>query len=84
MLQTQGEVENSIVAYLKTQEQMTAYRQAAEFAQKAVDISTAQYEDGLVDFNTVISTMQSLASQQDKQASTAGNVVQKSRKKLLD
>jgi len=34
--------------------------QKGRVAPRAADISTAQYEDGLVDFNTVISTPKSL------------------------
>ena len=41
---------------------------------QAADLATAQYEDGLVNFNTVITTLKSLASQQDLEASTAGAV----------
>ena len=74
VLEAQGEVENAIVAYLKSQDQVESYQQAADFAQRAADISTAQYKNGLVDFNTVISTLKSLASQQDLQASTEGSV----------
>ena len=74
VLEAQGEVENAIVAYLKSQEQAVSYDSAADFAQRAADISTAQYEDGLVNFNTVITTLKALASQQDLQASTEGTV----------
>jgi NodT family efflux transporter outer membrane factor (OMF) lipoprotein len=74
VLQAQGEVENSIVAYLKTQEQLAAYRVASDAAQRAADISATQYENGMVNFNTVISTLQSLQSQQDLLASTQGSV----------
>ncbi len=34
----------------------------------------AQYEDGLVDFNTVITTLQALVSQQDQLAAIQGTV----------
>ena len=74
VLEAQGEVENAIVAYLKSQEQVASYTLAAGFAQRAVDISTAQYEDGLVNFNTVLTTLRSLAAQQDLQVSTQGTV----------
>lgn len=74
VLQAQGEVENAIVAYLKSQEQLDAYRSAEEAAQRAVKISTVQYEDGSVNFNTVISTLTSLQQQQDVLASTEGAV----------
>jgi len=74
VLQAQGEVENAIVAYLKSQEQLVAYQKATNAAQRAADISSLQYKDGLVSFNTVISTLQSLQSQQDLLASTQGAV----------
>jgi NodT family efflux transporter outer membrane factor (OMF) lipoprotein len=75
VLQAQGEVENAIVAYLQSQQQAASYSLASDFAQRAADISTAQYEDGLVNFNTVITTLESLANQQDLLASTQGSVV---------
>ena len=74
VLQAQGDVENSIVAYLKSQEQLTEFSSAAEAAKRAVDISSTQYEDGLVDFNTVIATLSSLQAQQDVVAATRGLV----------
>jgi NodT family efflux transporter outer membrane factor (OMF) lipoprotein len=74
VLQAQVDVENAIVAYLKSHQQVKAYRVAATASQKAVDIATAQYQDGLVDFNTVIGTLNALASQQDVLASTRGAV----------
>jgi NodT family efflux transporter outer membrane factor (OMF) lipoprotein len=74
VLVAQGEVENTIVAYLKSREQVASYRLATNFAQRAVDISTIQYKDGLVGFNTVITTLKALASQQDLQASAEGSV----------
>lgn len=74
VLQAEGEVENAIVAYLKSQEQLASYVEAASAAKRAVDISQAQYEDGLVNFNTVISTLSSLQQQQDVLASTQGAV----------
>ena len=74
VLQAQGEVENAIVAFLKSQEQLDAFQSAADAAQRAVDISTLQYQDGLVNFNTVINTLQSLAAQQDQLAAAKGTV----------
>jgi NodT family efflux transporter outer membrane factor (OMF) lipoprotein len=74
VLQAQAEVENAIVAYLKSQQQLQASRKAADAAQRAADISTIQYRDGLVNFNTVINTLSSLASQQNQLAATQGTV----------
>ncbi len=74
VLQVQAEVENAIVAFLQSQGQLADLQSAADAAQRAVDISTLQYEDGLVTFNTVISTLVSLASQQDQLATAQGSV----------
>mgnify|MGYP001817202883 CR=1 FL=1 len=74
VLQVQAEVENAIVAFLESARQLDEFRAAAAAAQRAVDISTLQYEDGLVNFNTVITTLQSLAAQQDQLATAQGSV----------
>ena len=74
VLRVQAEVENAIVAFLQSRAQLDERRAAAEAAQRAVDISTLQYEDGLVSFNTVISTLQSLVAQQDLLATAQGSV----------
>ena len=57
MLQARGDVENAIVAYLKSHEQLASYELATAAAQRAVNVSAARYQNGLVDFNTVISTL---------------------------
>ena len=74
VLQAQADVENSIVAFLRSQEQLGAYQSATDAAQRAADISTLQYQEGLVNFNTVITTLSSLANQQDLLAVTQGTV----------
>jgi NodT family efflux transporter outer membrane factor (OMF) lipoprotein len=74
VLQAQVDVENAIVAYIKTYQQVKEYRRAEAAAQLAVNVSTAQYQDGLVDFNTVINNLNALATQQDVLASARGDV----------
>ena len=74
VLQVQAEVENSIVAFLESVRQLSEFQAAADAAERAVAISTLQYEDGLVNFNTVINTLQSLAAQQDQLATAQGSV----------
>ena len=74
VLQAQGEVENAIVAFFKSQEQLKARKQAADAAQRAADVSTEQYQDGLVNFNTVITTLQALNTQQNQLAAIQGTV----------
>jgi NodT family efflux transporter outer membrane factor (OMF) lipoprotein len=74
VLRAQGEVENAIVAYIKSKQQFEAYQLAAAAAQRASDISLTQYHNGLVDFNTVITTLKSLLVQQDQLAAVHGTV----------
>ncbi len=74
VLRVQAEVENAIVAFLESTRQLSEFQAAADAAERAVAISTLQYEDGLVNFNTVINTLQSLAAQQDQLATAQGSV----------
>ncbi|MCL6416142.1 efflux transporter outer membrane subunit [Aestuariirhabdus sp. Z084] len=74
VLQAQGDVENSIVAYLKSHELLDAYQQAADASQRAVDISLLQYREGEITFNRVINTLLSNVQQQDLLSQAKGNV----------
>jgi NodT family efflux transporter outer membrane factor (OMF) lipoprotein len=74
VLQAQADVENAIVAYLKSHQQLQSYTLAAQASQRAVKIAKAQYENGLVDFNTVINTLIAQTQQEDLLSSTQGNV----------
>ena len=74
VLNAQVEIENAIVAFLKSQDQLGAIQLAADAAQRAANVSTAQYQDGLVDFNTVITTLTALVNQTDQLATAQGTV----------
>lgn len=74
VLQAQVDVENAITAYLKSHEQVILYEAAAEAAQRAVDIASNQYQNGLVGYNTVITTLGALRTQEDLLATTEGTV----------
>jgi NodT family efflux transporter outer membrane factor (OMF) lipoprotein len=74
VLQVQGEVENAIVAYLKSHEQAESYRLSANFAQRAADIAIAQYKDGATDFTPLWLNMWFLYLQQNTLASVKGVV----------
>ena len=74
VLQAQGEVENAIVAFFKSQQQQVALQSATSAAQRAVDVATVQYQEGEVTFNTVITTLQSLVAQQDQFTANQGTV----------
>jgi NodT family efflux transporter outer membrane factor (OMF) lipoprotein len=74
VLQAQAEVENTIVAYLNSQDQLNSYSLAAAAAQRSANVATVQYREGLTDFTRVIQTLNSLRVQQDTLASTQGSV----------
>ena len=74
VLQAQGDVENAIVAYLKSHEEYKAYDLAAAASQRAVDVATFQYQEGAIDFNTLITTLNANVQQQDLLTSTQGSV----------
>ncbi len=74
VLQAQGEVENAIVAYIKSHEQLVSYKLAADASQRAVDVATIQYQEGAVGFNTLVTTLSANVQQQDLLSSTQGNV----------
>jgi NodT family efflux transporter outer membrane factor (OMF) lipoprotein len=74
VLLAQADVENSIVAYLKSHEQLVSYEAAAAASQRSVETAVTQYQNGLITFNTVISTLQSNLDQQDLLAVAQGDV----------
>jgi len=74
VLQAQGETENAIVAYLKSHEQFKSYALAAAASQRAVDVATIQYQEGAIDFNTLITTLNANQQQQDLLKATQGSV----------
>ncbi|WP_226646628.1 efflux transporter outer membrane subunit [Microbulbifer variabilis] len=80
VLQAQVDVENAIVAYLKSQEQQYFYNIAAMASEEAVNLSITQYIDGQIQYNTVLTTMVSNLAQQDilvvAQGAVAANLVQ--------
>lgn len=74
VLQSQAEVENAIVAYLKSHEQLESYTVAAAASQRAVNVATIQYQEGYTDFNTLVSTLVANVQQQDLLSAARGDV----------
>jgi NodT family efflux transporter outer membrane factor (OMF) lipoprotein len=74
VLQAQGDVENAIVAYLRSHQQLAAYRNAAEASKRAVNIAIIRYQQGEENFNTLINTLAANVQQEDLLASTRGSV----------
>ncbi|HOD34964.1 MAG TPA: efflux transporter outer membrane subunit [Syntrophales bacterium] len=74
VLRAQGEVESALVVFFQSLLQLKELQQAADAAQRAADVSMEQYMEGMVDYNTVVSTLRTLATQQDQLASIRGAV----------
>ena len=69
------EVEDSLVGFLRTQEEEKFLQDGVKASQRSVDLSLLQYREGLVDYQRVLDTQRFLADQSDILASTSGDVV---------
>jgi multidrug efflux system outer membrane protein len=68
------EVENALVAYAEVQKRRQSLSEAAQAAQKAVELAQQKYEGGLTDFTNVLDAQRSLLSFQEQLAESNGNV----------
>ena len=69
------EVEDAMVAFLRSQEEEKILKKGVAASQRAVDLSLLQYREGLVDYQRVLDTQRFLTEQSDALTSTAGDVV---------
>ena len=74
VLQAVQEVEDAMIAYLRTQDQVMLLADAVAAYKSSVDLSTLQYKEGLVDFQRVLDAQQNLVQQQDNWVVTTGDV----------
>ena len=74
VLEAVQEVEDAMIAYMRTQDQVAFLADAVEAYRSAVDLSTLQYKEGLVDFQRVLDAQQNLVLQQDNLVTTTGDV----------
>ena len=75
VLQAAQEVEDGMVGYLKAQESAVSQQNAANGAQRAVDLAFIQYREGAVDFQRVLDAQRSLLQEQNALAQTRSSVV---------
>ena len=69
-----GEVEDSLVAFQRQQDQYDLLGQSVASNQASVRISTEQYSEGTVGFLTVLDAQRTLLETQDAQAVSRGNI----------
>lgn len=76
VLRAQQEVEDGLVAFVKSQDAVASFTRAAEAAKRAVDLAMIQYREGATDYTTVLTAQQALLLQQDNLATSQGDVPQ--------
>jgi NodT family efflux transporter outer membrane factor (OMF) lipoprotein len=74
VLKAQQEVEDNLVAFLRSQERADLLAQSAAAAQRSLGLAVLQYREGITDFTTVLTAQQSLLSEQDSLATTLGDI----------
>ena len=74
VLKASQEVEDAMVAFLRSQEETAFLTDSVEASKRSVDISLIQYREGLVDYQRVLDTQRFLTAQQDQQTVTRGSI----------
>ena len=74
VLKAQQEVEDGLIAFLKSQERAGFLVQSTAAAQRSVDLAILQYREGITDFTTVLTAERELLTQQDNLATTLGEI----------
>ncbi len=69
-----SEVSNALYGYRLTKEQQKENRQAVNASVRAFNISMIQYNDGLVSYQRLLSTVEKLTAQQDQYAQIKGKL----------
>ena len=75
VLRAQQEVEDSLVGFLRKQEEEVFLLDSVKASQRSVDLSMIQYREGLVDYQRVLDTQRFLTTQQDTWTAARGDVV---------
>lgn len=76
VLQANREAEDAIIGFLKSQQSVRSLVKSASAAGESVEIVSAQYNEGTVDFDRVFNVQQFLTQQQDQLVRAQGEVAQ--------
>ena len=74
VLKAQQEVEDNLVAFLKSQERARFLTDSTTVALRSLELAVIQYREGITDFTTVLTAQQALLSEQDSLATTLGDI----------
>ena len=75
VIKAQQEVEDSLVGYLRRQEEAAFLGDSVQASQRSVDISMLQYREGLVDYQRVLDSQRFLTDLQDVWTATRGDAI---------
>jgi NodT family efflux transporter outer membrane factor (OMF) lipoprotein len=74
VLKAQQEVQDALVAFLRSQEEETYLGNGVKASKRSVELSQLQYLDGLVDYQRVLDAQRSLVVLEDSLTETLGSV----------
>jgi NodT family efflux transporter outer membrane factor (OMF) lipoprotein len=74
VLKAQKEVEDALSGFLRAHERAGFLAESSLAARQSVDLATAQYQVGIVDYTAVLTAQQSLLDEQDNLATALGDV----------
>lgn len=74
LLTANEEVENGLVRFLESQEEVQSLTKSVEAAKKSVEEAMAQYQGGLTDFNRVAVLQERLVQRQEEHAKAQGSI----------
>ncbi|MGX2041418.1 efflux transporter outer membrane subunit [Methylocaldum sp. MU1018] len=74
VLNAQREVEDNLVAFLKSEDRARFLADSTAAAQRSMELAALQYRQGITDFTTVLTAQQALLTEQDNLASTLGEI----------
>jgi NodT family efflux transporter outer membrane factor (OMF) lipoprotein len=75
VLQAYREVEDAMVGFLRTREEVGFLAESVKASKRSVDLAMIQYREGLADYQRVLDTQRSLVTGQDLMTDSMGRVV---------
>ncbi|MBW2438241.1 MAG: efflux transporter outer membrane subunit [Deltaproteobacteria bacterium] len=75
VLRAQREVEDSMIGFLRKQQEAGFLMDSVNASQRSVDLSMLQYKEGMVDYQRVLDSQRSLTDQQDVWTATRGDAI---------
>jgi len=76
VLRAAREVDDSAVGFAKNKEQIPLLEDALKAAQRSLDLSTIQYQEGLIDFSRVLDAQRIFFGQQELLVNSRGTLIQ--------